>query len=64
MINMLKITENVAIILPPFIDPREFEDLPKNECEKLYIGESHELFCLYFGEFIRSLENTEFCIAS
>ena len=58
--NMLKITDNVAIVLPPFIKTEEFEGLPKHEREKLYLGESHELFCLYFGSLIRSLYETEF----
>lgn len=58
--NMLKITDNVAIILPPFISVEEFEGLPEHEREKLYLGESHELFCLYFGDLIKSLGETEF----
>ncbi len=29
--NMLKITNNVAIVLPPFINAKEFEGLPKHE---------------------------------
>lgn len=58
--NMLNITDNVAIVLPPFIKSEEFENLPEHEREKLYLGESHELFCLYFGEAIRSLSETEF----
>jgi hypothetical protein len=58
--NMLKITDNVAIILPPFIKVQEFEGLPKHEREKLYLGESHELFCLYFGDLIKSFGETEF----
>ena len=57
---MLKITDNVAIILPPFISVEEFEGLPEHEREKLYLGESHELFCLYFGDLIKSLGETEF----
>ena len=58
--NMLKITDNVAIVLPPFISVEEFEGLPKHELEKIYLGESHELFCLYFGDLIRLLGETEF----
>jgi hypothetical protein len=58
--NMLKITDNVAIVLPPFLNTKEFEGLPKHEREKLYLGESHELFCLYFGSLIKSLDETEF----
>ncbi len=58
--NMLEMTENVAIVLPPFIAVREFDNLPKHEREKLYLGESHELFCLYFGKLKRLVGMTEF----
>jgi tRNA1(Val) A37 N6-methylase TrmN6 len=60
--NMLKITDNVAIVLPPFINANEFEDLPKHEREKLYLGRSHELYCLYFGGLKRFVGETEFHI--
>ncbi len=59
---MLNMTDNVAIVLPPFISVEEFEGLPKHELEKIYLGESHELFCLYFGDLIRFLGETEFCV--
>ena len=58
--NMLNMTDNVAIVLPPFISVEEFEGLPEHEREKLCLGESHELFCLYFGDLIKSLGETEF----
>ncbi len=58
--NMLEMTENVAIVLPPLIAVREFDNLPKHEREKLYLGESHELFCLYFGKLKRLVGVTEF----
>jgi len=61
--NMLEITNNVAIILPPLIKAEEFEGLPKHECENLYLGESHELICLYFGDLIRSIGESEFVVA-
>ena len=57
---MLKITDNVAIVLPPFIKAEEFEDLPKHECEKLYLRENHELLCLYFGKLKKWVGETEF----
>lgn len=60
--NMLNITENVAIALPPFINAEEFEGLPKHEREKLYLGKSHELYCLYFGELKRFVGESEFHI--
>lgn len=55
-------TENVAIVLPPFIEVQEFANLPKHKREKLYLGESHELFCLYFGKLIKSIGEAEFRI--
>ena len=61
--NMLNMTDNVAIVLPPFIPVEEFEGLPEHELEKIYLGDSHELFCLYFGDLIRFPEVTEFCVA-
>jgi len=33
--NMLNMTDNVAIVLPPFISVEEFEGLPEHEREKL-----------------------------
>jgi hypothetical protein len=57
---MLELTENVAIVLPPFIDIKEFDYLPEHEREKLYLGESHELFCLYFGKLKKFVSETEF----
>ena len=60
--NMLKMTDNVAIVLPPFIKTEEFEGLPEHECEKLYMGESHELYCLYFGRLKRGVGETEFYV--
>lgn len=61
--NMLNMTDNVAIVLPPFIPVEEFEGLPEHELEKIYLGDRHELFCLYFGDLIRFLGVTEFCVA-
>ncbi|MCG8634534.1 MAG: hypothetical protein MI863_11950 [Desulfobacterales bacterium] len=58
--DMLRITDNVAIVLPPFIKAEEFEGLPKHEREKLYLGESHELYCLYFGGLMRFVGETGF----
>ncbi|MCP4745658.1 MAG: methyltransferase domain-containing protein [Desulfobacteraceae bacterium] len=58
--NMFEISDNVAIVLPPFIAVKEFKNLPEHECEKLYLGENQELFCLYFGKLIRAFNMTEF----
>jgi 16S rRNA G966 N2-methylase RsmD len=56
-----ELTENIALVLPPYIDTDEFRELPRHERESLYLGESHELFCLYFGELIRTPGETEYC---
>ena len=58
--SMLKITHNVAIVLPPFLGVEEFEGLLKHEREKLYLGENHELYCLYFGDLMKFGGETEF----
>ncbi|MHC4744193.1 MAG: rRNA adenine N-6-methyltransferase family protein [Planctomycetota bacterium] len=58
--KIFEITENVAIVLPPSIDVQEFDSLPKHERERLYLGENHQLFCLYFRTLINSVGETEF----
>jgi hypothetical protein len=60
--TIFKLTKNIAIVLPPYIDVREFDSLPKHERESLYLDGSHELFCLYFGKLIRTVGESEFCI--
>jgi hypothetical protein len=57
--EVLGMTPNVAIVLPPLIDARELEDLPAHERQKLYLEKSHELYCLYFGGLSRSQGETE-----
>lgn len=47
--RILALTPDVAIVLPPLVDTREFEGLPAHEREELHFGDSHELYCLYFG---------------
>jgi hypothetical protein len=61
--RIFEITENIAIVLPPFIEVQEFEYLPEHERQKLYLGESHELFCLYFGSLIQTYGQTEFRVS-
>jgi hypothetical protein len=58
--KIFEITEDVAIVLPPLLNVKEFSSLPEHEREKLYLGESHELYCLYFGKLIKSIGETEF----
>ena len=58
--RVFRITKNVGLILPPYLDTRELEGLPKNERELLFFGGSHELYCIYFGDLISTLGETEF----
>ncbi len=57
--RVLRATPNAALVLPPQLDPREFAALPPHERQKLYLGGSHELYCLYFGALARSAGETE-----
>ena len=43
-------TRNIALILPPSLDLQETKDLPPHECQRLFLGGRHELYCLYFGD--------------
>lgn len=61
--RIIKITENIALVLPPYIDVQEFHNLPKHERERLYLGDSHELFCLYFGGLMKTEGETEFRVS-
>lgn len=61
--RILEITPNVALVLPPFIPILELEGLLEHECERLYLGTSHELLCLYFGKLMRYSGETKFCCA-
>lgn len=56
-------TANVALVLPPRLDRRELAGLPSHECESLYIGDSHELYCLYFGDLASGRGDTTFRVA-
>jgi hypothetical protein len=50
---------NVALVLPPRLDIHELNTLPGHERQKLYLDQSHELYCLYFGDLAVSLDETE-----
>ena len=61
---IFEITENVAMVLPPLIDPHEFDGLPGHERERLYLGDSQELFCLYFGSLMKCSNETEYHVST
>jgi hypothetical protein len=52
-------TQNVALVLPPRLDIHELDALPGHERQKLYLDQSHELYCLYFGDLAVSWGETE-----
>jgi len=58
--TFLDLTQNIVLMLPPLLDKQEFAGLPPHECQKLYLGESHELYGLYFGDLAVSFEDTSF----
>lgn len=55
----LRATPNVALILPPRLDLAELDPLPAHERQKLYLDDSHELYCLYFGALAVAFDETE-----
>ncbi|MBI5084560.1 MAG: RsmD family RNA methyltransferase [Acidobacteria bacterium] len=58
--RVFRATGNVALIMPPGLDVRELEGLPVHERQRLYLGESRELYCLYFGELASQEGETDF----
>jgi len=57
--RILRITPDLALVLPPEVDTRELEGLPVHERQELFLGEIHELYCLFFGSLARSPGVTE-----
>lgn len=55
-------TSNVTLIQPPFINPKEFKQLPHHECERLFLDGRHELFCLHFGDLANIIGDSEYKI--
>lgn len=58
--RVFRATRNIALVLPPGLDTRELDGIPRHERQKLYMGRNHELYCLYFGELAVSAGETEF----
>lgn len=55
----LRATDNVALVLLPRLDVHDLDALPGHERQELYLDQSHELYCLYFGDLAVSLGETE-----
>jgi len=53
--RILRITNNIAIVLAPFVNEDELVDLPVNEKQKIYLDGEFVLICLYFGELIQKI---------
>jgi SAM-dependent methyltransferase len=53
-------TENITLVQPPLVDEKEFDHLLPHELEKLYLSGTHELYCLHFGDLLRTRGRTEF----
>jgi hypothetical protein len=51
-------TQDVALVLSPRVDAREFKGLPDHECQRLFLGQSLELHCLYFGRLAKCCGST------
>lgn len=62
LMKIWNITTNIALVLPPLLDIREFKGLPAHEREKLYLGPGHELYCLFFDDLAHVQGETEFHI--
>jgi len=56
--KIMKLTPNIALILPPFIPEDEFTFLPSHEFQKIYLENELALFCLYFGNLMKKEGNT------
>lgn len=59
---ILTITKNVTLVQPPYIEKNEFINLPEYEFEELKIGDEKALYCLHFGNLIRTKGNSSFTI--
>jgi 16S rRNA G966 N2-methylase RsmD len=60
--EILKITNNITLIQPPYISKNEFDDLANHEIEELYIANELAVFALHFGELIKKSGETKFKI--
>ncbi len=58
----LKITADVALILPTFIDLNELEGVSQHELQSIYLGREHVLYCLYFGQLAKTIGKTELSV--
>lgn len=55
-----KLTQNIALRLPREIDLSELKGLPTHEFEKIYLDDEFKFYCVYFGELLQKVGDTEF----
>ena len=60
--KVFKVTRNVALILPPLLHVEEFLGLPGFETQRIFMGDEHVLFCLYFGDLAERIGESEWKI--
>jgi hypothetical protein len=58
--RIFEITPNIAMILSPKIHLSELTGFTENEIQRLYLGASHELYCVYFGDLKKTSGFTEY----
>jgi len=52
-------TQDVALVLPPFIDLQELKNLPAHELQTIYLEGAHALYCVYLGVLATTVGKTE-----
>jgi hypothetical protein len=57
---VFSLSRDVGLVLPPLVDRQEFSGLPQHELQAMYLGDSHELYILFFGTLAASLGVTRF----
>ena len=55
-----KMTPNITLVQPPYINKEEFMTLPSHECEHLYLNGTHALYCLHFGDLAEQYGDSKF----
>lgn len=57
--QVFKFTKNVCIRLPKEFDCSKLNYLPEHETEAIYLGNKLRFYCIYFGDLVKNLGNTE-----
>ena len=52
-------TQDIALVLPPFIDLQELKGLPVHELQTIYLEGAHALYCVYLGALATTVGRTE-----